>query len=56
MAKALGAPMAPIADLARQNMALLSTMQSSVLSAFGMPKPDESEKSGTETNAEKNKP
>jgi len=59
MAKALEAPMAPmapIADLARQNMALLSTMQSSVLSAFGMPKPDEPEKSGAETNDEKNKP
>jgi polyhydroxyalkanoate synthesis regulator protein len=56
MAKALEAPMAPIADLARQNMALLSTMQSSVLSAFGVPKPDEPEKSGAETNDEKNKP
>ena len=56
MAKALEAPMAPIADLARQNMALLSTMQSSVLSAFGVPKPDEPEKSSAETDDEKNKP
>jgi polyhydroxyalkanoate synthesis repressor PhaR len=56
MAKALEAPMAPIADLAQQNMALLSTMQSSVLSAFGLTKPDEAEKSGAETNDEKNKP
>jgi polyhydroxyalkanoate synthesis regulator protein len=56
MAKALEAPMAPIADLARQNMALLSTMQSSVLSAFGMPKSEEAEKSDAETNDEKNKP
>jgi polyhydroxyalkanoate synthesis repressor PhaR len=56
MAKALEAPMAPIADLARQNMALLSTMQSSVLSAFGMPKPDEAAKSDSDSSDEKNKP
>jgi polyhydroxyalkanoate synthesis repressor PhaR len=56
MAKALEAPMAPIADLARQNMAILSSMQSSVLSAFGMPQPDEAEKNSAQTNDEKNKP
>jgi polyhydroxyalkanoate synthesis repressor PhaR len=56
MAKALETPMAPIADLARQNMALWSTMQSSVLSAFGVPAPDEAAKSGSDSNNEKNKP
>jgi polyhydroxyalkanoate synthesis repressor PhaR len=56
MAKALETPMAPIADLARQNMALWSTMQSSVLSAFGVPAPDEAAKSGPDSNNEKNKP
>ena len=56
MAKALETPMAPIADLARQNMALWSKMQSSVLSAFGMPAADEAEKSGSESQDEKNKP
>ena len=56
MAKELEAPMAPIADLARQNMALLSSMQSSVLSAFGMPKPEEPEKSDAQTDDEKNTP
>jgi len=56
MAKALETPLAPIADLARQNMALLSTMQSSVLSAFGMPKPDETPKGGPDSSDEKNKP
>ena len=39
-----------------QNMALLSTMQSSVLSAFGMPKPDETPKGGPDSSDEKNKP
>jgi len=59
MAKALEAPLAPlapIADLARQNMALLSTMQSSVLSAFGVPKPDEAATGGSDSSDEKNKP
>jgi polyhydroxyalkanoate synthesis repressor PhaR len=56
MAKALETPMAPIADLARQNMALWSTMQSSMLSAFGMPAPDEAAKSGSDSEDEKNKP
>jgi polyhydroxyalkanoate synthesis repressor PhaR len=56
MAKALETPMAPIADLARQNMALWSTMQSSVLSALGVPAPDEAAKSGSDSNNEKNKP
>jgi polyhydroxyalkanoate synthesis regulator protein len=56
MAKALETPMAPIADLARQNIELLSTMQSSVLSAFGIPKPDEAAKTNPESNDEKNNP
>lgn len=56
MAKALETPMAPMADLARQNMALWSTMQSSVLSAFGVPAPDEAAKSGSDTNNEKTIP
>ena len=34
MAKALGSPMAPMADMARQNMELLAKMQASMLSAF----------------------
>jgi hypothetical protein len=55
MAKALEAPMAPIADLARQNMALLSTMQSSVMSAFGVPQPDEAAKTSSDSSDEKDK-
>ena len=35
MAKALETPMAPIAEMARQNMELWSKMQASMLSAFG---------------------
>jgi polyhydroxyalkanoate synthesis repressor PhaR len=34
MAKALESPMAPMADMARQNMELLAKMQASMLSAF----------------------
>jgi hypothetical protein len=34
MAKVLESPMAPIADLARQNMELWAQMQASMLSAF----------------------
>jgi len=37
-------PWRPIADLARQDMALLSTSNLQCCSAFGMPKPDEAEK------------
>jgi len=55
MAIALEAPMAPIADLARQNMALLSTMQSSVMSAFGVPQPDEAAKTSSDSSDEKDK-
>jgi polyhydroxyalkanoate synthesis repressor PhaR len=35
MAKALETPMAPIAEMARQNMEMWSKMQASMLSAFG---------------------
>jgi polyhydroxyalkanoate synthesis repressor PhaR len=34
MAKVLGSPMEPMADMARQNMELLAKMQASMLSAF----------------------
>lgn len=39
MAKALDSPMAPMADLARQNMELLAKMQASMLSAFAPASP-----------------
>jgi hypothetical protein len=35
MAKALETPMAPIAEMARQNMEMWAKMQASMLSAFG---------------------
>jgi polyhydroxyalkanoate synthesis regulator protein len=45
MAKALETPMAPIAEMARQNMEMWSKMQASMLSAFspqsGAPEPGE---------------
>jgi polyhydroxyalkanoate synthesis repressor PhaR len=45
MAKALESPMAPMADLARQNMELWAKMQASMLSAFtpGSPQPGPTE-------------
>ena len=39
MAKALESPMAPIADMARQNMELWAKMQASMLSSFVPPTP-----------------
>lgn len=56
MAKALEAPMAPITDLARQNMALWSTMQASMLSAMGIPAPNETAKSASDSTDKKDKP
>jgi polyhydroxyalkanoate synthesis regulator protein len=51
MAKALETPMAPIAEMARQNMEMWAKMQASMLSAFGpagspgaSEKPERSEK------------
>jgi polyhydroxyalkanoate synthesis repressor PhaR len=45
MAKALETPMAPIAELARQNMEMWSKMQASMLSGFGsQPHPPASDK------------
>ena len=45
MAKALETPMAPIAEMARQNMEMWSKMQASMLSAFGsQPNPPASDK------------
>lgn len=55
MAKALETPLAPIADIARQNMALWSSMQSSMMSALGVKPPDDAAKSGPEAT-DKNKP
>jgi len=48
MAKVLESPMAPMADLARQNMELWAKMQASMLSAFSpeSPPPEKAESSG----------
>ena len=40
MAKALQSPMAPLAELARQNMELWSKMQASMFSSFSTPEAD----------------
>jgi polyhydroxyalkanoate synthesis repressor PhaR len=53
MAKALETPLAPIADIARQNMALWSSMQSSMMSALGVKPPDDAAKSGPESTDKK---
>lgn len=56
MAKALGSPMAPMADLARQNMELLAKMQASMLSAFTpVSRPSESAESQTKPRSGKRK-
>ena len=48
MAKALETPMAPIAEMARQNMEMWSKMQASMLSAFGtQPNPPAGDKEPT---------
>lgn len=47
MAKALESPMAPMADLARQNMELWAKMQASMLSAFTPGEPANTEPSSS---------
>jgi len=57
MAKALETPMAPIAEMARQNMEMWARMQASMLSAFTPPGgPDASEKSDKPDKEKPDKP
>ncbi|HPF25445.1 MAG TPA: polyhydroxyalkanoate synthesis repressor PhaR [Steroidobacteraceae bacterium] len=51
MAKALQSPMAPLAELTRQNMELWSKMQSSMLSSFSPPAPESKPKSGPDSTS-----
>jgi len=52
MAKALETPMAPIAEMARQNMEMWAKMQASMLSAFTPPPGAESPKAGKPQQSE----
>jgi polyhydroxyalkanoate synthesis repressor PhaR len=57
MAKALETPMAPIAEMARQNMEMWARMQASMLSAFTPPGgPDAGEKSDKPDKEKPDKP